>query len=83
MDRTGAEPNKWLLALQYVCDLLNSTYNDTIQGIPLQLAYGRTVDISSFLTYHFNQPVYYRDIRPKPGETTERRLSLFQSAELK
>ena len=73
MDRTGSEPEKWLLALQYVCDLLNCTYHDSIGGIPLQKATGQTIDISVFLRFFFNQAVYYRSINPSSDDTTERR----------
>ena len=73
MDRTASEPAKWLLALQYVCDLLNHVYHDSVSGVPLQLATGTRADISPFLRFYFNQPVYYRNISPQLGMSPERR----------
>jgi hypothetical protein len=46
MDRVGAPPNLWLQALQYVCFLLNHTYSDHINGIPLEKLTGQQIDIS-------------------------------------
>ena len=59
MDRTGALPATWLLCTQYVCFLMNHTYNKTIGSVPLQALNGTTVDISPLLRFHFWQPVYY------------------------
>ena len=73
MDRTASEPEKWLLALEYVCDLLNHLYTEAIGAVPLQLATGSRPDISPFLRFHFNQPVYYRNVNPKLGVSPERR----------
>ena len=73
MDRTAAPPYTWLLALEYVCDLLNCVYHESIGGVPLQIATGQTVDISAFLRFFFHQSVYYRAANPKLGETAERR----------
>ena len=33
LDCTGAPSYTWLLCLEYVCFLLNHTYNDNIQGV--------------------------------------------------
>ena len=30
LDRTGAPPKTWLLAMQYVCYILNTLYNKTV-----------------------------------------------------
>jgi hypothetical protein len=54
LDRTGAP-----VCLQYVCYLLNHTYNSTINDIPLTRLTGTTVDISPLLRFHFWEPVYY------------------------
>ena len=51
LDRTGAPDYTWLLCLQYVCYLLNHSYNDTLNGVPLQLLTGTTVDISPFYAF--------------------------------
>ena len=53
MDRTGAPPETWLLCTQYVCFLMNHTYNKTIGSVPLQALTGTTVDISPLLRFHF------------------------------
>jgi hypothetical protein len=49
-----------LLALQYVCFLLNHMYNETLTSVPLTCLQGETVDISAFLRFHFWQPVFYK-----------------------
>jgi hypothetical protein len=59
LDRTGAPDYTWLLCLEYVCFLLNQTYNDNIQGVPLQHLNGHTPDISVPLCFHLWQKVYY------------------------
>jgi hypothetical protein len=46
LDHTGAPDYTWLLCLEYVCFLLNQTYNDNIQGILLQHLNGHIPDIS-------------------------------------
>ena len=62
MDRTGAPPNTWLLCLQYVCYLLNHSYNITTGGVPLTQLTGSTVDISALLRFYFWQKVYYKAV---------------------
>jgi len=59
MDRSGAPACAWLLCLQYVCFLLNHSYDSSLCGIPLTLLLGVTVDTSAFLRFHFWQEVYY------------------------
>jgi hypothetical protein len=49
----------WLLALQYVCFLLNHLCNTTLQAVRLTCLKGITVDISVLLRFHFWQPVYF------------------------
>jgi hypothetical protein len=58
--RTGAPANTWLLALQYVCFLLNHMYNTTLQAVSLTCLKGVTVDISVLLRFHFWQHVYFK-----------------------
>jgi hypothetical protein len=60
LDRTGAPAYTWLLCLQYGCFLLNHMYNSTLNGVPLTLLLGVTVDISVLLRFHFWQPVYFK-----------------------
>jgi hypothetical protein len=62
LDRTGAPAKTWLLCLQYVCYLLNHTYNGNIRGVPLNHLTGVTVDISALLRFHFWQKVYYKKV---------------------
>jgi hypothetical protein len=50
---TRAPANTWLLALQYVCFLLNHMYNTTLQAVPLTCLKGVTVDIRVLLRFHF------------------------------
>jgi hypothetical protein len=64
LDRSGAAPETWLLCLQYVCYLLNHTYNMTTKGVPLTHLAGTTVDISPLLCFHFWQKVYYKVVDP-------------------
>jgi Reverse transcriptase (RNA-dependent DNA polymerase) len=42
-----------------VCYVLNHTYNETVQNIPLTSLTGVTVDISVLLRFHFWQKVYF------------------------
>jgi hypothetical protein len=60
LDRTGAPAHTWLLALQYVCFLLNHMYKTTLNAVPLTCLQGTTVDISVLLRFHFWQPVYFK-----------------------
>jgi Reverse transcriptase (RNA-dependent DNA polymerase) len=72
MDRSGAPACTWLLALTYVCYLLNHTYNSTISSVPLQQLTGSTIDISPLLRFHFWQKVYYKHGDSSfPSESTE------------
>ena len=75
MDRTGAPPTYWLLALMYVCFILNHTWNSTVNGIPLQKATGQPVDTSALFCFRFREPVYYstHDDPGFPSEGTEER----------
>jgi hypothetical protein len=59
LDLTGAPAHLSLLFLQYVCYLLNHTYNMAIGAVPLTKLLGSTVDISPLLCFHFWERVYY------------------------
>jgi hypothetical protein len=59
LDCSGAPAHLWLVCLQYVCYLLNHTYNMTIDAVPLTKLLGSTVDISPLLCFHFWERVYY------------------------
>ena len=61
LDRTGAPPSLWFLALSYVCMILNHTANASIKhAIPMQVLTGVTPDISSLLQFDWYEPVYYK-----------------------
>jgi hypothetical protein len=57
---SGAPANTWLLALMYVCILLNHLASAALGWkIPLQVLTGQTPDNSKFLHFFFYEPVYY------------------------
>ena len=61
LDKTGAPPSLWFLALSYVCMFLNHTTNaSTGHAIPKQALTGVTPDISSLLQFDWYEPVYYK-----------------------
>jgi Reverse transcriptase (RNA-dependent DNA polymerase) len=73
LDRSGAPASTWLLALMYVCYLLNHT---AVEGLgwqtPLFKLTGNTTDISAILQFHFWEPIYFAiddalDYNSKPG----------------
>jgi hypothetical protein len=59
LDQTGAPAHVWLLCLQYICYLLNHTYNSTINAVPLARLHGTTIDISPLQRFHFWEFIYY------------------------
>jgi hypothetical protein len=60
MNLSGAPANTWLLALMYVCLLLNHLASAALGWKPpLQVLTGQTPDISKFLHFSFFEPVYY------------------------
>ena len=60
------------MCLQYVCFVLNHSYNTNINGIPLTHLTGSTIDISVLLRFHFWQKVYYKAIEPSfPSDSVE------------
>ena len=72
LDRTGAPPSTWLLCLLYVIFLLNHTFCNAINAVPIQRLRGSTPDISPLLCFHFWEEVYYRhDDSDFPSESTE------------
>ncbi|GAX27530.1 hypothetical protein FisN_UnNu102, partial [Fistulifera solaris] len=72
LDRTGAPASTWLLCLQYVCFLLNHTYNETLKTVPIQALTGSTPDVSVLLRFYFWQKVLYmRDDYDFPSESPE------------
>jgi hypothetical protein len=72
LDRTGAPAHLWLLFLQYVCYLLNHTYNMSISAVPLTKLLSSIVDISPLLRFHFWECVYYHQSKTSfPSDSKE------------
>ena len=60
LDRTGAPAYTWLLALTYVCYILNHIAVESLGWqTPLQILTGSSTDISAILRFQFWEPVYY------------------------
>jgi hypothetical protein len=60
LNLSGAPANTWLLALLYVCLLLNHLVSAALGWkTPMQVLTGQTPDISKFLHFSFYEPVYY------------------------
>ena len=73
LDRTNSPENTWLLALQYVCFVLNHMATPSLKHrVPLQVLTGSTVDISAILRFVWYEPVYFRNIEPAfPSDSRE------------
>ena len=73
LDRFGAPASAWLLALVYVCYLLNHVASPALGWIPpLQALYGITVDISPLCQFHFWEEVFYAVDNKFPSESPEK-----------
>ena len=73
LERSGSPKNLWLLALEYVCDLLNHVARERLGWrTPIEWLLGHTPDISAFLIFTFYEPVYYMHIEPAMADTTEK-----------
>ena len=60
LNRSGAPADCWLLALMYVCYVLNHMASSTLGWIPpLQKLTGQTQDTSALFVCSFYEPVYY------------------------
>ena len=75
LDRNGVPPSLWLLALMYVCMVLNFTANASLgYAIPMTVLSGITQDISAFLQFEFYERVYYMAQETSfPSESKEER----------
>ena len=75
MDRTGSPPHTWLLALTYVCFVLNFTASASLNWrTPIEVLTGSTPDISPLLSFAWWDPVYYKlDDGSFPSDSRERR----------
>ena len=60
LDRTGAPAYTWLLAITYVCFILNVSSNEALGWkTPHQVLFGQTPDISELFQFEFWEPVYF------------------------
>jgi hypothetical protein len=58
----------------YVCFLLNNTWCEAVDDIPIRMSMGSTNDISPLLCFHFWEPVYYKlDNSHFPSDSGEKR----------
>jgi hypothetical protein len=75
MDRTGSPPQTWLLALMYVCFVLNFTASPSLNWrTPMEILTGSTPDISPLLSFRWWEPVYFKlDDASFPSGSRERR----------
>jgi hypothetical protein len=61
MDRTGLPSQTWLLALMYVCFVLNFTASACLKWrTPMEVLTGSTPDISPLLSFQWWEPVYFK-----------------------
>jgi hypothetical protein len=57
----------------YVCFLLNNTWCEAVDDIPICMSTGSTNDISPLLCFHFWEPVYYKfDDSDFPSDSREK-----------
>ena len=61
LDKTGAPDSAWYLAIKYLADVHNITYDPTIGTMPYQRRNGLIPDISAYLQHIFWEPVLYLD----------------------
>ncbi len=73
MDRTGSPGYTWLLALMYVCFVLNHTASTTLNNqTPTTILTGSTSDCSPLLRFHWWEEVYFKlDDSDFPSESPE------------
>jgi hypothetical protein len=72
MDRTGTPAAFWLLCTLYVIYLLNHVAHEPLNGLtPMTRAFGIETDVSSLLSFHWWQPVYYAAQADFPSESKE------------
>ena len=75
MHFTGAPPPCWLLAVQYVCFVVNHCAAPALDyRVPLSVLTGQVVDISPMLAFTFWEEVYYMvDDSSFPSDNTEKK----------
>jgi hypothetical protein len=74
MDRTGLPPQTWLLALMYVCFVLNFTASASLNWrTPMEILTGSRPDISPLLSFQWWEPVYFKlDDASFPSDSRDR-----------
>jgi hypothetical protein len=72
LDKTGTPDSAWYLAIKYLADIHNITYDPTLGTTPYQCRYGLIPDISSYLQYSFWEPIVYQDHEDIWPSTKER-----------
>jgi hypothetical protein len=61
IDCTGLPPQTWLLALMYVCFVLNFTASASLKWrTPMEILTGASPDISPLLSFRWWEPVYFK-----------------------
>ena len=66
MDCTGAPPQTWLEACEYLTDIHNICADETLNWqVPVTVRHGNTPDISAYLQFRFYEKIFYLD----PKET--------------
>ena len=73
IDRTGAPPSLWLLALRYASFVYNHSAVESLGWrTPIEALTGTTPDISVLLRFHFYEKVYYKTQEPSfPSDSPE------------
>ena len=72
LNYSGAPRKCWLLALKYVCWVLNHVATEKLGWkTPFEWLHGWTPDISVLLQFIFYEPVYYAAIDPRVGDSPE------------
>jgi transposase InsO family protein len=73
IDRTGAPPRLWLLALRYASFVYNHSAVESLGWLtPIQVLTGTTPDISVLLRFSFYEKVYFKTEEPSfPSDSPE------------
>ncbi|MCA1800264.1 MAG: hypothetical protein LC650_03130, partial [Actinobacteria bacterium] len=73
LNHSGAPPEAWMLALEYVCFVQNHTSHESLgKRTPIEWLLGHTPDITVLLQFEFWEPVLYSKYDAKfPADGTE------------